>query len=85
MCTRICGRLCGGFPAGHSLGGALAQLAAHDMHTKFKHGWPGLWISCYTLGSPRDGNRAFARLFNETGDMMPCFGTTPHARILWLP
>ena len=53
--------------AGHSLGGALAQLAAHDVQTEFKRAHPRLWVSCYTLGSPRVGNRAFADTFQKSG------------------
>ena len=50
--------------AGHSLGGALATLAALEVrmacpdHSK-------LDISCYTFGAPRTGNHAFAREYNE--------------------
>ena len=53
--------------AGHSLGGALAQLAAHDVQTEFKRAHPWLWVSCYTLGSPRVGNSAFADTFQKSG------------------
>ena len=53
--------------AGHSLGGALAQLAAHDIQTEFKEQYPCLWVSCYPLGSPRVGNRAFAHTFHKSG------------------
>ena len=53
--------------AGHSLGGALAQLAAHDIQTKFKRRYPRLWVSCYALGGPRVGNRAFADTFHKSG------------------
>jgi len=50
--------------AGHSLGGALATLAALEIrqacpdHSK-------LDISCYTFGAPRTGNHAFAHEYNE--------------------
>ena len=55
------------YVAGHSLGGALAQLAAHDIQTEFKQQYPQLWVSCYTLGGPRVGNRAFADTFHKSG------------------
>ncbi len=52
--------------AGHSLGGALATLAAHDLQAEFR--FPNL--HCYTFGAPRTGNHAFAaessRLVSET-------------------
>ena len=52
---------------GHSLGGALAQLAAHDIQTELKPQYPRLWVSCYALGGPRVGNRAFADTFHKSG------------------
>ncbi len=42
---------------GHSLGGALATLAAYDI-TK---GCSDVDVACYTYGAPRTGNHAFAR------------------------
>ncbi|KAK9813803.1 hypothetical protein WJX73_010334 [Symbiochloris irregularis] len=50
---------------GHSLGGALATLAAHDL----RKGIPELSsadIICYTFGAPRTGNHAFAKEYNKT-------------------
>lgn len=46
---------------GHSLGGAMAILAAYDIAGL------GLWRSMrvYTFGAPRPGNRAFARLYDN--------------------
>jgi predicted lipase len=46
---------------GHSLGGALATLAAHDLATHC-----GL-TNCqvYTFGAPRPGNRAFRREYDQ--------------------
>lgn len=40
---------------GHSLGGAMATLAAHAIKTRF----PNAMITVYTYGQPRVGNRAF--------------------------
>ncbi len=49
---------------GHSLGGALATLAAHQMRTAaLKHGFDRD-LACYTFGAPRVGNHAFARDFD---------------------
>ena len=50
--------------AGHSLGGALATLAAHDLQAEFgfRH------LHCYTFGAPRTGNHAFAA---ETSRLVP--------------
>ncbi len=48
---------------GHSLGGALATLAALDV----RRGCPGLGrldLSCYTFGAPRTGDHAFACDYN---------------------
>ncbi|EFN52844.1 hypothetical protein CHLNCDRAFT_138296 [Chlorella variabilis] len=41
---------------GHSLGGALAILAAYDLQRLF----PAAYTTVYTFGSPRVGNAAFA-------------------------
>lgn len=50
---------------GHSLGGALAQLAAFDT-AKFARDDPATYsinLTCITYGCPRPGNYAFARRF----------------------
>ncbi len=47
---------------GHSLGGALATLAAHALVTKFPELAPRAAV--YTYGAPRVGNRAFALEFD---------------------
>lgn len=49
---------------GHSLGGALGMLCAYDV----ARAHPGLDVSCYTFGTPRVGNRAFADLY---GGLVP--------------
>ena len=41
---------------GHSLGGALATLAAYDLQAEFAF----RKLQVYTFGSPRTGNHAFA-------------------------
>ncbi len=51
--------------AGHSLGGALATLAAYDIRkllldNKQSH----TEVVCYTFAAPRTGNHAFAREYN---------------------
>jgi pimeloyl-ACP methyl ester carboxylesterase len=46
---------------GHSLGGALATVLA--LHTRIMH--PQSRVSLVTYGSPRVGDRRFARLFDE--------------------
>ena len=45
---------------GHSLGGALATLAAFDI----KQAVPALRMEVYTFGTPYPGNRAFAREYD---------------------
>lgn len=45
---------------GHSLGGALTELAALDLAEQL-----GCEAYCYTCGSPRAGNQSFADLFNS--------------------
>jgi hypothetical protein len=47
---------------GHSLGGALATLAAMDIKTRF----PGIRITMYSFGSPGVGDASFARLYTST-------------------
>ncbi|KAK9837540.1 hypothetical protein WJX84_004530 [Apatococcus fuscideae] len=52
---------------GHSLGGALAELAAFDLARELRRaGNTDCMLACYTLGAPRLGNHAFAKLFRET-------------------
>ncbi|EQC29814.1 hypothetical protein SDRG_12360 [Saprolegnia diclina VS20] len=51
---------------GHSLGGALATIAAMELALKR----PSLRVAMYNYGSPRVGNHAFQELFNAT---MPAF------------
>jgi hypothetical protein len=51
--------------AGHSLGGALAQLAAHDIARGAQVQGLRPKVTCYTFGSPRVGNHAFAREYNK--------------------
>ena len=46
---------------GHSLGGALAVLAAFDI----KRAMGDLCVELYTFGTPYPGNRAFAAEFDE--------------------
>jgi len=48
------------YVTGHSLGGALATLAAHDI----KSAHPSVDMTVYTFGSPRVGNKAFAYEYN---------------------
>ena len=50
---------------GHSLGGALAQLAAHDIASAATKENIDIRCGCYTYGSPRVGNHAFAREYDE--------------------
>lgn len=47
--------------AGHSMGGALAQLFALDLALRR----PGLPVSTIGCGSPKPGNRAFARTYEQ--------------------
>ncbi|EIE21257.1 alpha/beta-hydrolase [Coccomyxa subellipsoidea C-169] len=50
---------------GHSLGGALATLAAHELRATARSYGVDRELACYTFGAPRVGNHAFAREFNE--------------------
>ena len=47
--------------SGHSLGGALATLAA----VQFSKQYPNIIVSCVTFGSPRVGNSLFASMFDK--------------------
>ena len=51
--------------AGHSLGGALATLAAHSFATRARQEGATPAVTCYTFGSPRAGNHAFAAEYNQ--------------------
>ncbi len=46
---------------GHSLGAALAKLAALDV----SYNVPGKAIVCYTFGAPKVGNQEFAKSYNK--------------------
>lgn len=57
---------CGFLIAGHSLGGALATLAAYDIRQELtKQQQQGVEVVCYSFGAPRTGNHAFARDYNH--------------------
>ncbi len=51
--------------AGHSLGVALATLAAYDIHKQLLDNRQiNTKVVCYTFAAPRTGNHAFAREYN---------------------
>lgn len=50
---------------GHSLGGAMAELAALDLKLNY---YPNMYIAVYTQGTPRQGNTAYSQLFTQTID-----------------
>lgn len=49
------------FNVGHSLGGAMANLAAMDIAKSMD--WGSLKV--YTVGAPRAGNHAYAKMHNK--------------------
>ena len=49
---------------GHSLGGALATIAATCMSVQFME-HSNLIVECHTFGSPRVGNQSFVNIFNR--------------------
>ena len=52
--------------SGHSLGGALATLAAFDVkQALMKAGRGDVKLLCYSFGAPRTGSHAFARDYNK--------------------
>jgi len=51
---------------GHSLGGALATLAAYDIRKQLQaSGKQDVEVMCYSFGAPRTGNHAFAADYNR--------------------
>ncbi len=57
--------LAGVVVAGHSLGGALATLAAFDIRRHLLDNMHSdAEVVCYTFAAPRTGNHAFAREYN---------------------
>ena len=52
------------YVTGHSLGGALATLAAYDIQAAICSLPVKATLSSFTFGSPRTGNHAFARASN---------------------
>jgi predicted lipase len=53
------------FVTGHSLGGALANLAAFDIKKALEWSKKETRVICYTFGAPRTGNHAFADDYNQ--------------------
>ena len=62
--------------AGHSLGGALATLAAYDLKNVADKANLDVHISCYTFGAPRVGNHSFAEDFDRV--INDCFHVVNH-------
>ena len=51
---------------GHSLGGALATLAAYDIRKQLQaSSKQDVEVMCYSFGAPRTGNHAFAADYNH--------------------
>jgi hypothetical protein len=57
--------------SGHSLGGALATLAAYDVRAAALALGIDVRLTCHTFGQPRVGNHAFARDFSEVRNYLP--------------
>lgn len=55
------------FVCGHSLGGAAAKLAAYETSVWIESHHPHVkyTLKCYCYGSPRAGNRAFVKSYNQ--------------------
>ncbi len=77
MPMHISPKLPDGALAGHSLGGALATLAAYDLAAEL-----GLsHVQCITFGAPRVGNSVFVADYNRHVPNTWCDPpTTSHAR-----
>jgi predicted lipase len=54
---------------GHSLGGALATLFAVELSSKLAKSGGQTQITMYNFGSPRVGNKQFADMYNEVGEI----------------
>ena len=51
---------------GHSLGGALATLAAYEISQHLQEkGRQEVQVVCYSFGAPRTGNHAFAQDYSQ--------------------
>lgn len=65
----LASKVYGWLPAlGHSLGGALAILAAYDIRKQLQARTScdsNVEVICYSIGAPRIGNHAFAREYNQ--------------------
>ncbi len=82
------------FVLGHSLGGALATLAAYDIKKQLQEaGRQSVEVVCYSFGAPRTGNHAFARDYNHVvpdtwsiinDQVHPAFMSRYAAAITWL-
>ena len=67
---------------GHSLGGALAILAAYDIKSTFRF----QRLSVHTFGAPRPGNHAFARYAScLTVVLLPTVWQLLCSQVTWLP
>lgn len=51
--------------SGHSLGGALATLAAYDIARLGKEQGVDILLTCITFGAPRTGNHSFVKDFDR--------------------
>ena len=58
--------MCCPWLAGHSLGGAMANLAAYDIAKAVQVAGLQAHLACYTFGAPRTGNHAFAWDYRKT-------------------
>lgn len=78
------------YVTGHSLGGSLANLAAYDIARALEHCPHMTRIICYTFGSPRTGNHAFARDYQRVvpdtwsiiNDQACCVPYVEHATVI---
>lgn len=75
---------------GHSMGGALAVLAAYDLAVNFN-----MKVNMYNFGGPRVGNPSFSRYYDKCvptsyrvvmdGDIVPGVpGFVSHVSLMWI-